>query len=862
MSSRIKKNIYSFQHIEELIIHLKRGGEVENASFENGIVKFDSIDFDFRKIGLYDIKTPIIFKNCVFSCNGNLQSLDISYLNFSITFEECEATRITIQNSTIDGDVKFHKNLIGEIKFQNVNIESRVLSISNNETGSKIEINDGSFKEISFRDNQADLELNRTKVSELKIFRNQGEFNINDCVIERGKVNHNKLGSVFKINSTPVAKDLLFDKNHFKTISIESQEVSKLYFTHNSGDLIIGDPRDSSFPDLVKNGFSSIRIVAISDSERSYVVNVGALNLIVLENLAMSDLHLSGDDVSEIIVRDCFESDSEFNLSISNIGSCSIDKIEIQKLTITQSEMNEFHLQNCNINELELIENSFGRFLLIDNIGLTNIRLIEINSEMVDIQDSNIQQFEINQSKITKLHFTQKEKLDLELTQVKNLGSIEFSDARKNESDWFFNNLSISKASFNYCENVENIIINEEIGDDKQLSGFHFHNSNIRHVFCKHLISSIYSKKSIYVDFVVKNYNSTNVITGSFFESVDDSVEKLSLINYSPMKGLHLEDLSVSELLTIESGSHQTSIKIFNSGDDDRPLPFLKNISISSWSSRSTKIENIITDKLELKSCRPYDFLIKESMIRNLILNDFKKQKSNDGSIGIEMSFVNTDRTFRGGILAFKNSNLDDLSLNSCYFDSFEELDIYSSKLDKVYCTATTWPKKVVSYDNEQKLQQFEIREACRQLKLAMGNHQDRVSELQFHALEMKAYQKIVWEGKSWRKSNDIISLLGGLSNNFGANWLKPLGLAIFSISLIYSGMISSHFSTNVLSSEFKYFFNWEDYFQLFNPTHRISQLSMGGTVSGLTAFLDFFSRLVSAFFIYQVATAFRKFRK
>lgn len=104
------------------------------------------------------------------------------------------------------------------------------------------------------------------------------------------------------------------------------------------------------------------------------------------------------------------------------------------------------------------------------------------------------------------------------------------------------------------------------------------------------------------------------------------------------------------------------------------------------------------------------------------------------------------------------------MKFNLCYFKSFKALVVKSSKLDKINCTATTWPKVVSSYSkggDKKKYHYFEIREACRQLKLAMADHQDRVSDLQFHSLKMNAYGKIVWKKwKDYRNVNDIGKLV------------------------------------------------------------------------------------------------------
>lgn len=191
---------------------------------------------------------------------------------------------------------------------------------------------------------------------------------------------------------------------------------------------------------------------------------------------------------------------------------------------------------------------------------------------------------------------------------------------------------------------------------------------------------------------------------------------------------------------------------------------------------------------------------------------------------------------------------------------------VKASKLDEISCASTTWPSKIVSFkdEDEKKIDHFEVRESARQLKLAMGSHHDRVNELMFHSLEMRAYTKLVWkEFKKgfWkpRRWNDLFSLLGGLTNKFGMDWLLPIILFVCTLSVNYLLILWSHLGD---FSEAWNCGNWTTYFNLYIPTHSLSDLNLNGEISGWTAGWNFLSRIVSAFFLYQIVTAFRKFRK
>lgn len=278
----------------------------------------------------------------------------------------------------------------------------------------------------------------------------------------------------------------------------------------------------------------------------------------------------------------------------------------------------------------------------------------------------------------------------------------------------------------------------------------------------------------------------------------------------------------------------------------------ISNFEVAKFSLGDVRIENL----------HPWKFNCSEVLFKSLLLRDFRmdKLKSQEDTEG-QMSFVNKLITKSKGNLTFDNCDLSRMRFNSCFFESFEELNVRSSKLDEIKCTSTTWPTKVKSEFNNEKDDNFEVREACRQLKMAMANHHDRINELKFHALEMNAYEKIV-RATSLRKNwNDKFSLLGGLTNDFGLNWWKPVLLGFFIVLAHYILLIGSHYSIDCWQ-ELQFHFNTVDFLTLFNPTHRIDHLSLRGSIGPGAAIWDTSSRIFSSFFIYQTVVAFRKFRK
>ncbi|MEL7005205.1 MAG: hypothetical protein AAFN93_21085, partial [Bacteroidota bacterium] len=319
------------------------------------------------------------------------------------------------------------------------------------------------------------------------------------------------------------------------------------------------------------------------------------------------------------------------------------------------------------------------------------------------------------------------------------------------------------------------------------------------------------------------------------------------------------------ELSYIQSQSvsiHDITASEINWNDSVSGMGFYRNglVSIYQIDGCSISIRDNSFKELRIMSGSPGKLHLRHIDCQKLRLDDLNLNNTEHK----EFSFLNTNEENQGQTLTIANSNLSDLNLNSCYFETFEQLEIVSSTLNKLQCTSTTWPKSVVSYPHQslEVIDYFQVREGCRQLKQAMKDHHDQVSELQFHAREMEAYRQIVRKQDFLKNFNDNITLAAGWTNSFGLNWLKPVLLFLIVTFITYAIILSAHYNISPLSRDFFFFWNWVDYFMLFNPTHRTIQLSIGSKIEGGVAFLDFISRIISAFFLYQIITAFRKFRK
>ncbi|MFA0962159.1 hypothetical protein AB9P05_10150 [Roseivirga sp. BDSF3-8] len=132
---------------------------------------------------------------------------------------------------------------------------------------------------------------------------------------------------------------------------------------------------------------------------------------------------------------------------------------------------------------------------------------------------------------------------------------------------------------------------------------------------------------------------------------------------------------------------------------------------------------------------------------------------------------------------------------------------------------------------------------------------------MEFQAREFKAYKREIKDRRSWWHGDRWILLLSQ-TNDYGLNWQKPILLsAIWTIFLYVAIVLSLDTSGSNWSLITQ---NWQAFWQLFNPAHRLESLfpDYPNCLTGWTYFWDFLHRLGYAFLIYQTISAFRKFFK
>jgi hypothetical protein len=228
-----------------------------------------------------------------------------------------------------------------------------------------------------------------------------------------------------------------------------------------------------------------------------------------------------------------------------------------------------------------------------------------------------------------------------------------------------------------------------------------------------------------------------------------------------------------------------------------------------------------------------------------------------------------------------QNSNLGNTEFYDFDFSIYPTTRIIDSRLDNIFFNGVEWFEpdqlQVDESENDQKKILSQKREIYRQLKLAAEKQSDRITALEFKAREVETHNRLLGKEKFlsrkwWSQVGDRAAISVGTTNNHGQNWIKPL-LLILGITTVFFPLLfvladpGISFRPNWTAQGGNFFLSkvcehgaaWP---QLFNPTRRVSDLFEEIAQPFWFYFLDGFHRIVLAFFIFQIVSAFRKFVK
>ncbi|WP_413998201.1 hypothetical protein ACMDB5_10485 [Flavobacterium sp. W1B] len=242
------------------------------------------------------------------------------------------------------------------------------------------------------------------------------------------------------------------------------------------------------------------------------------------------------------------------------------------------------------------------------------------------------------------------------------------------------------------------------------------------------------------------------------------------------------------------------------------------------------------------------------------------------------LSIISAKSFGKNSIITIAHSNLGKFHFFNVFFNTFEKIKIFNSVLTEIITANVKWfDDNKLNTDSTTSHHTFEQKkEIYRQLKYALDKQGNRISSLHFKALEMRTYKQESFIKVKWYKRIFNINrfvLWVGQTNDFGLNWLKPvllsfLFLLIFHFLIIVGISDELSYSINLNYCSLNrtwviYSENFSSLPQLMNPTHILSRIyPKNANFSFIVHFLDYFLKIILAFFIFQTVSAFRKYMK
>jgi hypothetical protein len=226
-----------------------------------------------------------------------------------------------------------------------------------------------------------------------------------------------------------------------------------------------------------------------------------------------------------------------------------------------------------------------------------------------------------------------------------------------------------------------------------------------------------------------------------------------------------------------------------------------------------------------------------------------------------------------GSSIVMYNSDMGKTSLFNMDLNEFTWFEIVNSNICDLSISNVKWfNADQLSVGNYQERLLARKRETYRQLKQVCEKNGDRIQALDFKSEELKTFNEIVKESRSWFHNDSLILRLSQ-TNDFGLNWKKPLCHIILITITIYPLVVISG-SEELLCMPANSFEEvkktliivWNKHsvlWQIFNPARLTFRMFPEvKELNGWTHFFDNIHRLILAFYIVQIVSAFRKYIK
>jgi hypothetical protein len=388
------------------------------------------------------------------------------------------------------------------------------------------------------------------------------------------------------------------------------------------------------------------------------------------------------------------------------------------------------------------------------------------------------------------------------------------------------------------------------------------------------------------------NVSNFNIRKCSFISDFSFNSSVVNIINVRTTKFLddvHISRNRINESLIIDNCEFDKSIHISNSGGNAKlnelyisGTNFVNSLYFEGNNNITQKVAIHFSEKgaIQFASC-----LINDLELKGQNLNSFAvfyycqfghlyfNHLLNFGNISFISCRANPE--FKDSSVDLYNSTIGKTQFNNFDFNSFQKTVINDSHVQDILTNGVNWfedTKLEVGTTDDKSLYRKK-REIYRQLKYASDKQGDRIQYLEFKARELKAFRNYVKTNNRSKFDNDRIVLRAAETNDYGLNWKKAfwqfllitLGfypLIVISASTALTWLPASSIEDVILTLK-ELWENAKILPQLINPARVLQRMFPENSDFGLGLYVwDGLHRLLLAFYIFQIVSAFRKYVK
>lgn len=703
----------------------------------------------------------------------------------------------------------------------------------------KLDIEDSNLEYFSIANSNAEvISLTKTKIKNVHIQDSKtikqinwsgafGSININKCIIG---VSH-------------------FTNSEIHRFEFAENEIEKTQLSHcNTPDIIISNCRMNYFIVDDTSYTGDINVLSKSDIKRIQL-SKSTSGTIFIEESKTEELLLESYAATDIAIIRVEQISIKIDTTTIN-GDVECEAAQVLDTLISNSTVSNIIYEKCTQKIFEhrssKSKNVFQKKCQLDTLIINGGKI-----DFLDFTNSSTQSFIVKKSTVANIN----------LEQSKAINKCELTDSFVRE----FNIENSQTGNINLRNNrINDFSINE--------------NSNIGDIVCEGSI--------------IANIDFENVTTGDLTLSKlvcgelyihRTTVEDITIMNNSHIAELEMEYLNADSKTLLLSNSIIEKFHVIQ----DKPYKISSEIStifeidffdIVFSKDSYLHLSDTVINKLNIDSFLNLGVIVLNNISSVNKINQIKKTKRENQEIytlsdNWHFEYDNFQRISQFSLV---NSDLGKTQFIGCKINSFQKFVFKNSKLLDVFVADTLMPKRdkisIEEDDSSHTLLLEQRRIALSQFKKIYETRGDTVRSMEYLAEEMEVYREQLKHQKTtnnkewWNNKSERFNLwLNRFSSYYGNNWLRAASLTlVINAVLFWLYCWRLGFGIAVPNDKswamFKKLFSYS--FEFLNPLRKADFLQSVAEPTNSARVVDYISRIIIAYFVYQTIAAFRKFGK